>query len=242
MLVRRLGVNLDHVATLRQARREGFPNPSDYIDVLYECGVYQMTLHVREDRRHMCEDDLVAATSSQKLPVNLEMAGTNEMLALALKYKPHTCTLVPEKREEITTEGGLDLVTHRNSLSKIIQALKHAGILVSLFIDPSKEQVSMAAHLGANAIEIHTGTYARKFHSIECNAELERIIQSTQLATGCGLKVFAGHGLDTVNLPPLVRIAGIQEYNIGFSIIARSIMVGLKQAIMEIQKVLHGNP
>jgi len=239
---RRLGVNLDHVATLRQARREGFPNPLDCLCVLEECGVDQVTLHVREDRRHMCEDDLAAFIRQEKLPVNLEMAGTSEMLALALKYKPKTCTLVPEKREEITTEGGLDLVTHQASLLKIIQSLKKSGIIVSLFIDPDKEQIRMANGLGADAIEIHTGTYARNFNMTGHELELGRILKATTLATGNGLKVFAGHGLDTINLPPLVRIAEIEEYNIGFSIIARSIMVGLKQAILEIQQVLHGNP
>lgn len=239
---RRLGINLDHVATLRQARREGFPNPLDYLDVLEECGVDQVTLHVREDRRHMCEGDLAAFIGQQKLPVNLEMAGTQEMLKLALKYKPKTCTLVPEKREEVTTEGGLDLIAHQCVLSQMIQSLKQAGIIVSLFIDPNPEQVLMASNLGANAIEIHTGTYARKFNTPLQLFELERIIQATALATDSGLKVFAGHGLDTNNLPPLVGIPEIQEYNIGFSIIARSIRVGLKQAILEIQQVLHGNP
>lgn len=234
----RLGVNLDHIATLRQARREGIPSPLDAMPILCETGVNQVTLHVREDRRHMNEEDLKAFIEDKRLPVNLEMAVTDEMLALALKYRPATCTLVPEKREEITTEGGLDLTHQTTKIREMVSKLKNAGIQVSLFIDPDAKQVTQAIQLETNAIEIHTGNYARSFNGPSFEAELERVKQAAILAAHGNLNVYAGHGLDVLNLAPLTQLPIIKEYNIGFSIIARSIYIGLKEAILEISRVL----
>lgn len=252
---RRLGVNIDHMATLRQARQVWYPDPVQSLAVLKECSVDQVTLHLREDRRHIQDRDVERITASGFLPVNLEMAVTDQMVEVALQFKPHTVTFVPEKREEITTEGGLDCVTHFKVVQGAVRALKDAGLRVSLFVDPNAEQVSAAKELRAHAVELHTGAYC---HAVECfyaenrtyafqghtawlrriEAEIRKISESAELAAQSGLKVFAGHGLHRDNLALVAKIPQIEEYNIGHAIVARAVFVGLKQAIGEIQEVL----
>lgn len=247
----RLGVNIDHIATLRQARKSRYPDPFDSLVVLQKCRVDQVTIHLREDRRHIRDDDLTRIAEAKILPVNLEMAVTEAMLAIALKSKPETCTFVPEKREEITTEGGLDCVRGAKRIGQAADKLQRKGMRVSLFIDPDEDQVRMAAKLGADGIEIHTGEYcnlleaffARRGHyrfdsDSKIGLALNRIRSAAVLGKSLGLAVFAGHGLHVGNLSPVVKIAEIEEYNIGHAIIARAVFVGLEKAIKEVQKVL----
>lgn len=236
---RRLGVNIDHIATLREARKVSYPSPFEALEVLKICHVDQVTLHLREDRRHIQDHDLKAIVAANALPVNLEMAVTDEMVDIALKYRPKTVTLVPEKREEITTEGGLDVAGRFERVSACVKKLKNVGIHCSHFIDADLNQVYAAHESGADAIEIHTGTYC---HLAECKKEfsheVEKIRLASQVAVGKGLKVYAGHGLHKDNLTPIVAIAEIEEYNIGHAIIARAVFVGLEKAIREIQQQL----
>src|SRR3990167_5504668 len=236
-LYSRLGINIDHIATLRQARGTCYPDPFQSLKILRKCCVAQATIHLREDRRHIQDEDLQRIIQAKILPVNLEMALTQEMVRMALKHKPHTCTLVPEKRKEITTEGGLDLFPIRSKLQKYIPLLVKKGIRVSLFIDPSLEQVAQAARLGVDGIELHTGAYCEVFGTKKEKSELRRLDEATFFAKTLGLKVFAGHGLNRENLKLVTHIHDIEEYNIGHSIIARAVFVGLEKAIREIQEV-----
>lgn len=235
----RLGVNIDHIATLREVRKTTYPDPTGSLPILCECGVDQVTCHVREDRRHMQEDDLAHLMSDGRLPVNLEMAVTPAMLDLACKYKPTRGTFVPEKRQEITTEGGLDLTHHEEALFQAILRLHEQKIKVSLFIDPDEHQIKQAKHLGADGIELHTGTYCDAFGTDREDQEWSRLNKAARLATQLGMPVFAGHGLNIKNLPLIVSIQEIKEYNIGHSIIARAVFVGLKNAILEIKNILN---
>ncbi|MBI2339733.1 MAG: pyridoxine 5'-phosphate synthase [Deltaproteobacteria bacterium] len=261
----RLGVNIDHIATLREARKCGIPDPVASLPILEECGVDQVTLHLREDRRHIQDRDLEAVIQKATIPVNLEMALTDEMVGIALRLKPATATIVPEKRQEITTEGGLDCERNVHLLEKEIPRLKDKGIRVSLFIDPDRTQIDLAAKLRADAVELHTGTYCEAFGRVtpppvplpqgeggitpsplrgegrgegDVAKEFQRLRDSARYAAQKGLKVFAGHGLNTQNLLPVVSIREIEEYNIGHSIIARAVFVGLEAAIREIQEIL----
>lgn len=253
---RRLGVNIDHIATLREARQVSYPAPIEALGMLESCQVDQVTIHLREDRRHIQDNDLKTITASKILPVNLEMAVTEEMVNIALQYKPQTVTLVPEKREEITTEGGLDVAGQFERVSACVKKIKSAGIHTSLFIDADLNQVYAAHESGADAIEIHTGAYCdvvEKFYEqnghynyqkdAKCESlvlqELEKISQASQTAFNKGLKVYAGHGLHAKNLAPITAIPEIEEYNIGHAIIARSVFVGLEKAIREIQELLN---
>ena len=262
----RLGVNIDHIATLREARKCGIPDPALSLVFLEKCGVDQVTLHLREDRRHIQDRDLEQVILGARIPVNLEMALIPEMVEIARKLKPATCTLVPEKRQEITTEGGLDCKTTFNSLKKELPRLKEKGMRVSLFIDPDKTQIDCAFDLRVDAVELHTGTYCEAFARVtpppvplpqgeggitpsplrgegwgegDVAKEFQRLRDAASYAAQKGLKVFAGHGLNTQNLPPVVTIREIEEYNIGHSIIARAVFVGLEGAIKEIQKILN---
>lgn len=234
----RLGVNIDHIATLREVRKASYPDPFDALPILLKCGVDQVTLHLREDKRHIQDADVKQFIAAAKIPVNLEMAVTKEMVAFASRHKPHTCTFVPEKRQEITTEGGLNLFQKTIFISKAIQALAGKGIRVSLFIDPDTRQIQKASELGVEAIELHTGSYAEACGGSREKTELKRLQKAVTQAQSLGLHVFAGHGLTLKNVRPLVKIKGIEEYNIGHSIIARSVMVGLEKAIREMQSVL----
>jgi len=233
----KLGVNIDHIATLREARQETLPDPVALAAEAVNGGADGIVCHLREDRRHIKDKDVFRL---RELPtrLDLEMAATPEMLKIALKLKPEMVTLVPEKRRELTTEGGLELNPKskiRNpNIELVIQKLQKAGIIVSLFIEPDKKQVEEAAVLMADFIELHTGKYARTGSP----RELERIGVATQQARLIGLRINAGHGLDYNNVKPIAAIPGIEELNIGFSIIARSVVVGLKQAVAEMKGLM----
>jgi len=249
----KLGINIDHIATLRQARMEGIPDP---IEAARECivgGADGIVCHLREDRRHIQDDD-VKRLRGLKTRLDLEIAATDEMVKIALKLKPDMVTLVPEKRAEITTEGGLKLNSKlkiQNSppeadppsaekLRNVIWKLQDKGIPVSLFIDPNEKQVEEAALLQAWFIEIHTGLYANAKTEARRKIELEKIGTCTQKARLIGLRINAGHGLDYKNVKEIVKIPGIEELNIGFSIIARSVFIGLRQAVKDMKKLCRG--
>lgn len=236
--IRRLGVNIDHVATLRQARGTPYPDVALAAHIAESAGADQITCHLREDRRHIQDSDLSHLRKIVKTKLNLEMAATPEMLGIACEVKPDIVTLVPEKRQELTTEGGLDLFGQSSHLQDCISQLRQAGIPVSLFINPELEDVEKSLELGANAIELHTGQYAEATGEEGLRRELERLIRSANLGSKLQLKVFAGHGLHYENVAPLVAIPEIEEYNIGHSIVARSVFVGLDQAVKEMKSLL----
>ena len=229
----RLGVNVDHIATLREARGEGFPDPVSAAREAIAGGADGIVCHLREDRRHIQDKD-VFLLRKLKTRLDLEMAATPEMVKFAVKLKPDMVTLVPEKRQELTTEGGLDVVKNSRKLKPVVAALQKAGIIVSLFVDPEKKQVEESAVLTADFIELHTGKYARS----SSKRELEKIGMATQQARLIGLKINAGHGLDYKNVKDIVRIPGIEELNIGFSIIARAVFVGMRQAVKEMKEAI----
>ncbi|MBU0573923.1 MAG: pyridoxine 5'-phosphate synthase [Candidatus Margulisiibacteriota bacterium] len=230
----RLGINIDHIATLRQARKESFPDP---VEAAREClagGADGIVCHLREDRRHIQDDDLKRLRKLDTR-LDLEMAATDEMVRIALKTKPEMVTLVPEKRQEVTTEGGLDIVKYSKKLKPMIKKLQRSGILVSLFIDPVLDQVKESAVVEAAFIEIHTGAYANAKSMGARRRELEKIFNATEKARLIGLRINAGHGLDYDNVAEITRIPGVEELNIGFSIIARSVIVGIKNAVQEMK-------
>ncbi len=232
----RLGVNIDHVATVRQARRTPYPDVVLAAHIAESAGADQITCHLREDRRHIVDEDVSRLRKMVKTKLNLEMAATIEMLQIAIQIRPDIVTLVPEKREEVTTEGGLDLFSG-NFLFECIQALKQSHIPVSLFINPRIEDVEKSLELGANAIELHTGLYSEaKGEKME--AEFQGLLRTASLGAKLQMKVFAGHGLHYENVSRLVQIPEIEEYNIGHSIVARSVFVGLDQAVKEMKELL----
>lgn len=233
----RLGVNVDHVATLRQARRAALPDPVAAALLAEQAGADGITVHLREDRRHIQEHDVERLRARAKTKINLEMAVTPQMVAWAEKLRPADACFVPEKREELTTEGGLDLVVHQVRVKEAVARLQDHGIRVSLFIDPVTAQIESAKAVGAHGIEIHTGTY--------CNAtgtarprERDAVAEAASLAHRMGLEVHAGHGLDYENVLPIANIPEIVELNIGHSIIARAVMVGIEQAVREMKELL----
>jgi pyridoxine 5-phosphate synthase len=226
----RLGVNIDHVATLRQARGTTYPDPVQAAQVAEQAGADGITLHLREDRRHIQDDDVCRLMGAVSIPVNLEMAVTEEMTSIALDVKPEHVCLVPEKREELTTEGGLDVVMHKAVVMLTCERLAKAGIEVSLFIDPDHEQIAAAKAVGAPVIELHTGTYAEANES-EREQELQRLKAAAQYAEELGLVVNAGHGLTLDNLGPICDIPQLNELNIGHALIADAVFLGLKGAV-----------
>lgn len=235
----RLTVNVDHVATLRQARMEPFPDPVAAAMLAEIAGADGITIHLREDRRHIQDRDLTVLKQTIKTSLNLEMAATEEMLRIALEAKPAMVTLVPEKREELTTEGGLDLKLHdRDGLKRIITNLKTSGIKVNIFIDPEPEQVKLAHKFDADGVEIHTGRYANTKEQRLKEEEIKRVYNAAHLASRIGMVVHAGHGLDYHNVGGIRKIEEIEEFAIGFSIIARSVYVGLDQAVKEMIKLV----
>ncbi len=233
-----LGVNVDHVATLRQARGTRYPDPVQAAMVAEEAGADGITVHLREDRRHIQERDVLIMNDTLQTRMNLEMAVTDEMIAFAEKVKPAHCCLVPEKREELTTEGGLDVAGQKQRVQQAVQRLADAGIEVSLFIDPDQAQIAGAKEVGAPVIEIHTGAFADAESSVAELAELERIKQGVKWGLELGLVVNAGHGLHYHNVEPVAVIPGINELNIGHGIMARAIFVGLKQAVQEMKQLM----
>ena len=229
----RLGVNVDHVATIRQARGTLYPDPVTAASIAELAGAHQITIHLREDRRHIQDRDLRIMRETVQTRLNLEMAATQEMLEIALATRPDCVTLVPEKREEQTTEGGLDVIGASSELAETCDQLMAAGIDVSLFIDPDSATIEASSRLDVHAIELHTGDYAEAQDEEERSAELKRLQDAATYAAGCSLMVAAGHGLDYVNTPEIAAIAEVEELNIGHSIVARSIFVGFDQAVRE---------
>lgn len=227
----KLGVNIDHVATLRQARHGSFPDPLEAAKVVEAAGAFGIVVHLREDRRHIQDHDVMALKQELKINLNLEMAATPEMVELACRLRPDSVCLVPERREELTTEGGLDIVGRKKELEKVVPCLTEQGILVSLFIEPNPEHVRLAKTLGAQAVELHTGSYANAAQ--QRWQELQKLQQAGDVAVGEGLLLNAGHGLDYDNVGPVAQIPGMNELNIGFSIISRALFVGLDRAVQE---------
>lgn len=232
-----LGVNIDHVATLRQARRARYPDPLYAALQAEQAGADSITLHLREDRRHIQDRDVYAMRDALQTRMNLEMAVTEEMLGIAAKVRPQDCCLVPESRQEITTEGGLDVLGQRARIAAAVQTLSSAGIRVSLFIDPDAVQIEAARHAGAPAIELHTGAYAEAEGAARAR-EFERLREAARLAASLGLTVNAGHGLHYHNVEPIAAIAEITELNIGHSIIARAIADGMDRAVRDMKDLM----
>jgi len=266
--LRRLGVNIDHVATLRQARGGIAPEPVVAAGIAELNGADGITVHLREDRRHIQDRDLGILMQTVQTRINLEMAATEEMIGIATRLRPYSVTLVPEKRQELTTEGGLNVLGQREALHKAVYRLRDAGILVSLFIDPDLAQIRASKQAGADAFEIHTGTYCEVFQAgktadVPRNApvlggdrktdeklknvpgflsKLEEIRVAATYGKNVGLKVFAGHGLDVRNIVPILELPEIEEFNIGHSIVARAVFIGLGAAVREMADLIHGAP
>lgn len=232
-----LGVNIDHVATVRQARGTDYPSVIRAAELAERAGADSITVHLREDRRHIQDEDVRILCATTKTRINLEMAVTDEMLAIALERKPADVCLVPEKREELTTEGGLDVVANYNAVADAVARLSQAGIRTSLFIDPDREQLQAARQAGAPVVELHTGTYADAAGEKQ-EYELRRLYEACQFGYQAGLIINAGHGLHLGNVTDVVRLPHMNELNIGHSIIARAIFVGLEKAIKEMKALV----
>lgn len=237
----RLGVNIDHVATIRNARGGDHPDPMRAVRIVQEAGGDGITVHLREDRRHIRDSDLDTIMAGATLPINLEMAATDEMLEIALRHKPHAACIVPEKREERTTEGGLDAAGLHNTLAPIIGRLSDSGIRVSLFIEPDARQIDAAVRLGAPVVELHTGRYAHLWldgDSAGIEAELRRIADAAALATKNGIEPHAGHGLTFENVQPIAAIPQLAELNIGHYLIGEAIFDGLEASIRRMRQLM----
>ena len=233
----RLGVNIDHVATIRNARGGRHPDPVRAARVAADAGADGITAHLREDRRHIADDDIRRLSEEIDLPLNLEMAATDEMLQIALKHRPHACCLVPEKREEVTTEGGLDVAVGHRHLRPFIARLKEAGARVSLFIDPDPVQLSVAQALGAPVVELHTGSYAEAQGAAR-EMELRRLAEAAALAERLGLECHAGHGLTFENVGPVAAIPQVAELNIGHFLVGEAIFGGLDSSIKRMRALM----
>jgi len=232
-----LGVNIDHVATLRQARRGHEPSVLQAALAAVKGGAEGLTIHLREDRRHIQDHDLVSIRRQLQIPLNLEMAFVPEMITIALKYRPQKICIVPERRSELTTEGGLDVLKKEKALIKVMPRFAAADIEVSLFIAPSPEQIRAAARTGVPVIEIHTGAYAHASGGAR-KKELLRIKAAARLAAALGLKVNAGHGLNYENVSALVGLPEIEEFNIGHAIVSRAVFIGLERAVREMKQLI----
>lgn len=226
----RLGVNIDHVATLRNARGGSHPDPLSAACIVHEAGGDGITLHLREDRRHIRDEDVRRIRQWGRLPLNFEMAATEEMLEFALKLRPHACCLVPEKREELTTEGGLDVTRHRERLKEYVSRLKASGARISLFIDPDIEQVKAAHNIGADCVELHTGTYCDAAVDNQAT-ELQALVEAARMAHAFEVECHAGHGLSYDTVSPVAAIEEIVELNIGHFLIGQAVYDGLGAAI-----------
>ena len=233
-----LGVNIDHVATIRQARRTVEPDPVAAAVLAELAGADGITVHLREDRRHVQERDVRLLRQTVRTHLNLEMAATDEMVALALDIKPDYVTLVPERREEVTTEGGLDVASQIPRLKQVVDALQGAGIPVSLFIDPESSQITAAALIKAQFIELHTGRYAEATSEASRQQELAVLAKGCQQARAAGLRVNAGHGLTYWNVYPVACLEGMEELNIGHTIISRAVLVGMERAVREMKQAM----
>lgn len=233
-----LGVNIDHVATLRNARGGYEPSVLDAALICEMAGATAITVHLREDRRHIKDEDVLNLKKNLKAKINLEMAATNEMQEIALSVCPYSCCIVPEKRLELTTEGGLDVITHKEKIKKLIEALHSKNIIVSLFIDPDMEQVKTSADIGSDYIELHTGSYANAFGTEKQDIEFNKLKEAAIYAQSLGLKVNAGHGLNYENVSLMNEIKDLCELNIGHSIVSRAIFVGLEMAVKEMIELI----
>lgn len=233
----RLGVNIDHVATVRNARGGHHPDPVDAALLAIEAGADGITAHLREDRRHIRDDDITRLKDRITKPLNFEMAATDEMLAVALKTRPNAGCIVPEKREEITTEGGLDVVGHQSRIRDIAHALKDQGIRVSLFIEADAKQIEASQDIGADIIELHTGRYCDEAGAAR-KAELDRIIEGARIGHAMGLECHAGHGLGFDTVRDIAAIPELVELNIGHFLIGASVMMGLKPAVEEMRRIM----
>ncbi|CAH5405898.1 pyridoxine 5'-phosphate synthase [Serratia marcescens] len=233
-----LGVNIDHIATLRNARGTQYPDPVQAAFIAEQAGADGITVHLREDRRHITDRDVHLLRQTIQTRMNLEMAVTDEMLDIAIELKPHFCCLVPEKREEVTTEGGLDVAGQLDKMSVAVERLAQAGILVSLFIDPDHRQIDAAVAVGAPYIEIHTGAYAEAQGELAVQAELRRIAVAAAYAAEKGLKVNAGHGLTYHNVQPIAALPEMHELNIGHAIIGQAVMSGLPAAVADMKVLM----
>ena len=237
----KLGVNVDHVATVRQARGVKEPDPVTAAALAELAGASGITVHLREDRRHIQDRDVDLLRRTVKTRLNLEMAATDEMVGIALKVLPNCVTLVPEKRAELTTEGGLDVVSHRQHLQRKVELLRQAGICVSLFVAPDLEQIKASHRVGADFIEIHTGAYCDAETADLRRNELVKIDTAIRAGRKLGLGVNAGHGLDYRNVQAVVALGGVEEFNIGHSIVARAVLVGMERAVREMVELVRGH-
>lgn len=233
-----LGVNIDHVATVREARKTNEPDPVWAATLAELGGADGITLHLREDRRHIQERDLEVMMHTVAVPLNLELACADEVVEIACKHRPYQATLVPERREEVTTEGGLDVVGNLEKVRSATKRLQDAGILVSLFIDPEPKQIEASVSIGAQAIELHTGAYAEASAKHNPDAELATLLAACEQVSAAGLRLNAGHGLTYRNVKPIAALPNMRELNIGHSIIARAIMVGLEQAVRDMKRLM----
>ena len=240
-----LGVNIDHVATLRQARRTWEPDPSWAAVEAHLGGADGITVHLREDRRHIQDEDVRRLRDLTQIKLNLEMAATDEMVAIACAVRPEMAMLVPEGRQEVTTEGGLDIVSQPARLQAIVAQLAASGIMTSVFIDADSKQIEAAAEIGAQVCEIHTGPYAHAFHasgrdaeSAAVRTELARIEAAGELIRSLGMRFNAGHALNYYNVQPIARLPGLRELHIGHSIVSRAVLVGMRQAVAEMKRLM----
>ena len=236
----RLGVNIDHVATVRNARGGALPDPVRAAHLAVEAGADGITAHLREDRRHIRDEDIARIRAEVARPLNFEMAATEEMIALALRTRPHACCLVPEKREERTTEGGLDVVSGAAHLAPMILRLKDAGIRVSLFIEAERAPIEMAARLGADIVELHTGAWCDEVthHDAAAEAGYQRLVDGAQIAFAAGLEVHAGHGLDYRTAEKLAHCHTFVEFNIGHFLVGEAIFIGLGESIRQMKAAM----
>jgi len=232
-----LGVNIDHVATLRQARKTYEPDPVAAAVLAELGGADSITVHLREDRRHIQDRDVRVLRDTVAIKLNLELSVADEIVGIACQVKPDQATIVPERREEVTTEGGLDVVAHRGATAKAIERLRSAGISVSLFLDPDPQQIELARQLGADAVELHTGQYALVRGSAQ-HEQLVALTNAGKLVCDLGLHLHAGHGLNYHNVIPVARIARMVELNIGHAIVARAVLVGLERAVREMKQLV----
>ncbi|SMC17853.1 pyridoxine 5'-phosphate synthase [Desulfacinum hydrothermale DSM 13146] len=237
----RVAINVDHVATVRQARLAHEPDPVTAAALVELAGAHGVVVHLREDRRHIQDRDVEILRKTVKTRLNLEMAATQEMVQLALRIKPDIVTLVPEKRQELTTEGGLDVVLYEDNLRQVVKTLHDGGIPVSLFINPDSKQIKTAHKIEADCVEIHTGPFAEATSYLRRQEEYERVENATKLATKLGLVVHAGHGVDYRNILWLRNIREIEEFSIGHAVIARAVLVGLEKAVREMIALVTGS-
>ncbi|MFA5068513.1 MAG: pyridoxine 5'-phosphate synthase [Candidatus Omnitrophota bacterium] len=234
----KLGVNIDHIATLRQARKEGFPDPVKAARVCELSGADSIVCHLRSDRRHINDDDLRRLRKTVKVKLNLEMSTLPDISRIAVSVKPDQATIVPERRSELTTEGGLDVAGFRFKIARVVKMLKREDIIVNLFIDPEKRQIEASREIGADFVELHTGRYANAANAALRAEELRKINTAVLFAKGLGLGINAGHGLDYKNVAQIARIPCVEELNIGFSIIAASLFIGLSEAVKEMKRII----